>query len=187
MVINKRSKNSRQRGNLTHGWGAMKKHRGKGNKGGAGMAGTGKRGDAKKPSIWKNPKYFGKYGFKKKNTAPIKAVNLSYFEEKLDKLVAKKLIQQEGDNYIIDVQKIGFNKVLGYGKLTKKFKITSPRFSKDAVKKIKAAGGEVIQTEKEATPAEEASSTQTNESKSDSTPKAEPSKAEESDSAQEEQ
>ena len=60
MVAKKRKKNTRQRAGTTHGWGSMKKHRGKGNKGGAGMAGTGKRGDAKKPAIWKNKKYFGK-------------------------------------------------------------------------------------------------------------------------------
>jgi len=60
----KRKKVTKQRGSKTHGWGAMKKHRGAGNRGGRGMAGTGKRGDAKKPSIQKNKKYFGKYGFK---------------------------------------------------------------------------------------------------------------------------
>jgi len=40
MTVNKRKKMSRLRGSHTHGWGAKKKHRGKGNKGGAGMAGT---------------------------------------------------------------------------------------------------------------------------------------------------
>jgi large subunit ribosomal protein L15 len=155
MVINKRKKNSRQRGSHTHGCGSMKKRRGKGNKGGAGMAGTGKRGDAKKPMIWKDPKYFGKYGFKKKNIREnIIPINLSYFEEKLDKLVAKKLVEKQGDTYIIDVKKLGFNKVLSQGKLKNKYKITSPRFSKEAAEKIKAAGGEAIQSKEEATPAE---------------------------------
>ncbi|MBR9691702.1 50S ribosomal protein L15 [Candidatus Woesearchaeota archaeon] len=156
MVTNKRRKNSRQRASTTHGWGSMKKHRGAGNRGGKGMAGTGKRGDAKKPRIWKNKKYFGKFGFKKKNIPQkINAVNLAYLEEKLEKLLSKKLIEQQGDLYIIDVAKLGFNKVLGYGKPTKKYKITSPKFSKDAVEKIKAAGGEAIELNKEATPAEE--------------------------------
>ena len=146
MTVNKRKKISRQHGNHTHGWGSMKKHRGAGNRGGKGMAGSGKRGDAKKPSIWKNPKYFGKYGFKKKGIPRIiNPVNLAYFEEKLDKLLAKKLIEQQEDTYVIDVKKLGFNKVLGYGKLTKKYKITSPSFSKQAVEKIKALGGEAIE------------------------------------------
>ncbi len=104
----------------------MAKRRGAGNRGGRGMAGTGKRADQNKPSIWKNTKYFGKYGFKKKNTGkPIKPVNLQYFEQKADKLVEKKLIIKQGDIYVIDTKKLGFNKVLGCGKLTKKLNITS--------------------------------------------------------------
>ena len=149
MVVNKRKKNSRQRGSHTHGWGAMKKHRGAGSRGGRGMAGTGKKGDAKKPSIWKNKKYFGKYGFKKKGIIKkINAVNLNYFEEKADMLLANKLITKEGEVYVIDVSKLGFNKILGYAKLGKKFKITADSFSKEAAEKIKAAGGEVIELKK---------------------------------------
>lgn len=147
MAVNKRKKFSRQRGSHTHGWGSKKKHRGAGSRGGRGMAGTGKKGDAKKPSIWKNVKYFGKYGFKKKGIIPeIKPVNLIYFEQKLGSLLANKLISKENDLYIIDVAKLGFNKVLGYGKLTKKYKILAPLFSKGASQKIKAAGGEAIET-----------------------------------------
>ncbi len=150
MVVNKRKKNSRYRGSKTHGWGSMKKHRGAGNRGGRGMAGTGKRGDAKKPSIWKNKKYFGKYGFHKPGVVKkVVPVNLSYFEEKADELVANKLITKEADRYVIDAAKLGFNKVLGCVKLTKKFKIVSESFSKKAVEKIKAAGGEVVELKKE--------------------------------------
>ena len=146
MVTNKRKKDTRQRGSTTHGWGSMKKHRGAGHRGGRGMAGSGKRGDAKKPSIWKNKRYFGKYGFKKKNIIhKVRPVNLAYFEEKLAKLLVKKLVEQQNDVIVIDVQKLGFNKVLGYGKPTKKYKITSPSFSKQAIEKIKAAGGEAVE------------------------------------------
>ena len=149
MTINKRKKNSRQHGSHTHGWGSMKKHRGAGSRGGRGMAGTGKRGDVKKPSIWKNKKYFGKYGFKKKGVAKkIRTINLNYFEQKADELLAGKKITKEGDNYIIDASKLGFNKILGYAKLTKKFKITADSFSKQAIEKIKAAGGEAIKLKK---------------------------------------
>ncbi len=146
MVINKRSKNSRQRGGWTHGWGSKKKHRGAGHRGGRGMAGTGKRGDVKKTLIWKNKKYFGKFGFKKKGVAEkIIAINLVDIERNVDSWIAKKLVNDEKGTYSIEAEKIGFNKVLGTGKLTKKLKISCPYFSKSAVEKIKAAGGEVIQ------------------------------------------
>jgi len=150
MVVRKRKKNSRQRGSKTHGWGSMKKHRGAGSRGGRGMAGTGKRGDAKKPSIWKNKKYFGKYGFCKQGIVKkIVPVNLSYFEEKAEELVENKLITKEADRYVVNAAKLGFNKILGCAKLTKKLKVTAESFSKKAVEKIKAAGGEVVELKKE--------------------------------------
>jgi large subunit ribosomal protein L15 len=149
MVVNKRKKNSRQRGSHTYGWGSMKKHRGAGNRGGRGMAGTGKKCDAKKPSIWGNTKYFGKFGFRKKGVVKkTNAVNLNYFEQKADKLLADKLITKEGDKYIIDAAKLGYNKILGCARLTKKFRITSESFSKEAAEKIKTAGGEAIELKK---------------------------------------
>jgi large subunit ribosomal protein L15 len=145
MVIHKRKKNIRQRGSKTHGWGAMKKHRGAGNRGGRGMAGSGKRGDSKKPSIWKNKKYFGMHGFKKKNIKRIiKAVNIIDLEDKFDKWVNNKLIHKDNDFYNLDLTKLGFNKLLGRGKVTKKYKITTEFASKKAIDKIKNLGGEVI-------------------------------------------
>jgi len=152
MTINKRKKNSRQRGSHTHGWGAMKKHRGAGNRGGRGLAGTGKKGDVKKPCIWKNTKYFGSHGFHKKNARKIKSINLNYFEKNIERLLADKLIIKEGDSYIIDASKLGFDKILGYAKLTKKLKIKAASFSKRAIEKIKITGGEAIELKKTASP-----------------------------------
>lgn len=149
MTATKRKKNSRQRGNHSHGWGAKKKHRGAGHRGGKGNAGTGKRGDAKKPRIWKDKKYFGKFGFKKLSPSlEIKPVNISYFEVKLQELLNNKLVQKQGDVIVIDVEKLGFNKVLGGGKLTQKYKISAPFISAKAAEKIKAAGGEVVEEPK---------------------------------------
>lgn len=148
MVTNKRKKNTRQRGSKTHGWGSMKKHRGFGNRGGKGMAGSGKRSDARKPSTW-NAKYFGKFGFKKKNQGPrIKPFNFIYLEENINSLVKKKFVEKENDYYNVDAQKLGFNKLLSQGKITKKFRIKVSKASKQAIEKIKSASGEVIGLDK---------------------------------------
>lgn len=145
MVVIKRKKSSRQRGGTTHGWGSMKKHRGAGNRGGRGMAGSGKKADQLKPSLWKNKKYFGKYGFKKKGIKiEISPINILLLEEKIASLEAAGKVSKENDVYVVDLEKIGYNKLLGSGKATKKFKITVPYASKGAVEKIKSAGGEVI-------------------------------------------
>jgi len=146
MPTNRRKKNVRQRAHTTHGWGSMKKHRGAGNRGGRGMAGTGKRADQKKPSILKEygNTYFGKRGFFKHNKKIVKAINISYFEEKLKDLLSKNLINEKDKGYIVDLKSLGYNKLIGSGKITKKFIITAEAASKKAVEKIKKAGGQVL-------------------------------------------
>jgi len=153
MTVNKRKKNSRQRGSWTHGWGEKKKHRGAGSRGGRGMAGTGKRGDAKKPSIWKE-RYFGKFGFVSRKKIKIVSQNLEFLEKNAEKLVAKKLVSKEGDHYVVDSKKLKFNKLLGKGKLTKKFKIDVPYASKKAIDSVQKAGGIVNCKKKEESKAE---------------------------------
>src|SRR3989338_2117844 len=145
MTVNKRKKNLRQRGHKTHGWGAKKKHRGKGHQGGAGMAGTGKRADSKKPSIWKDEHYFGKFGFVSKTPkAKINPVNIGYIEQHIDKFISNGSIKKENDTYIVELEKLGFNKILGEGQVSMKFKVKSPYASKTAIEKVKEAGGEVV-------------------------------------------
>ncbi|MBU3941965.1 MAG: 50S ribosomal protein L15 [Nanoarchaeota archaeon] len=150
MVTYKKRKNRNMRGSQTHGWGAKKKHRGAGSRGGRGMAGTGKRGDAKKPCIWKDTKYFGKYGFTRPNkiVIKIKAINLKTIEQRLESLLSKKLIEKKNDSYVVDLKKLGFNKILSTGKITKKFNIKCDYASKKAVDKIKKAGGSIVLKEK---------------------------------------
>jgi len=136
MVLNKRKKNTRMRAKTTHGYGSMKKNRGAGNRGGRGMAGTGKRADQKKPSILKEygSSYFGKRGFNNPRKIKSKFLNLEYINKKLEK--------KEGDFFIFDASK--YDKILSKGDLTKKVKIKCKSFSKSAINKIKNAGGEAI-------------------------------------------
>tara|TARA_Y100000310_G_scaffold310852_1_gene356565 strand:+ start:14379 stop:14849 length:471 start_codon:yes stop_codon:yes gene_type:complete len=132
MVVLKRKKLTRYRGSKTHGCGSMKKRRGKGNKGGSGKAGTGKHGDQKKPSIW-NKNYFGKKGFATPSK-PANTINLVDIELRLLK----------AGNTEIDLTKLGYDKLLSRGKVTKKYKIIINSASKKALEKVKAAGGEII-------------------------------------------
>ncbi|MBI2101567.1 uL15 family ribosomal protein [Candidatus Woesearchaeota archaeon] len=144
MTVNRRKKNTRQRGSMTHGWGAKKKHRGKGHQGGAGMAGSGKRADSKKPSIWKNERYFGKFGFVSKTPkARINAVNVSYIEQHINQFISNNLIKKEDGFYSVELEKLGFNKLLGDGKVSMKLRIKTPYASKSAIEKVREAGGDV--------------------------------------------
>ncbi|MBI2135060.1 uL15 family ribosomal protein [Candidatus Woesearchaeota archaeon] len=143
MTVNKRKKSSRYRGSKTHGSGSMKKRRGAGNRGGRGMAGSGKRADSKKPSIWEE-RYFGKFGFKSKSTTDIRPVNIEYLEANIEKLSRQNSITKEKDVYSVDLEKLGFNKLLGSGKVLNKYRIRVPYASKKAIDKVKGSGGEVI-------------------------------------------
>ncbi len=156
MVINKRKKNSRQRGSKTHGWGSMKKHRGAGSRGGRGRAGTGKRCDTKKTSYW-HEKYFGKQGLKSRKKRE-KTINTFTIELKLNKWLkdkkVKKISEQGSDNtqkqvsdkqdtYIIDLNKLGYDKLLCKNIVKFKLDITVKKCSKQAKDKIEKAGGKV--------------------------------------------
>lgn len=148
MPVNKRKKDTKQRGSHTHGWGSKKKHRGSGNRGGKGMAGTGKRSDAIKPSIWKE-EYFGKHGFVRKGSHKSPApVNIEYLDENIGKLVAQNAAKQDKDAYVINIADLGFGKLLGKGKVAKKLVVTAGYASAKAIEAVKAAGGEVIISEK---------------------------------------
>ena len=148
MTVNKRKKLSRMRGTHTHGWGAKKKHRGAGHRGGRGMAGSGKRADQKKPTILKlyGNKYYGKSGFKRpqKVIQKIKPVNIGYIALKLKQYTENKLVTKEGEFYIIDAEKLGYNKILGGGNVNVKLKIKALQVTQRAAQKIEASGGSII-------------------------------------------
>jgi large subunit ribosomal protein L15 len=139
----KRKKNVRQRGTKTHGWGAKKKHRGAGHRGGKGNAGTGKRGDAMNPSV-NGERYFGKYGFVSKSRNKIKAINIDELQRKLKDYAIKGLIKVKNDTYIVNLNELGYDKLLGSGKVLYNLEITVDYSSANAVEKIEKAKGKVI-------------------------------------------
>ncbi len=148
MVVFKRKKNKRMRGaKTTHGFGSKKKNRGAGNRGGKGMAGTGKRADQKKPTIINlyGNSYYGKKGFKRPQEVQshIKAINIEYLDSHLTHFVTQGLVTKEGDSFVVDLEKLGYQKLLGKGKMRHKVKVRAPSVSASAMSKIQESGGEV--------------------------------------------
>lgn len=134
MVARKRSKSSRQRAGTTHGYGSMKKNRGAGNRGGVGNAGSGKRGDAKKPSFWNDKKKFGMYGFTSKSTTP-KDVTMNVSD-----LEAYVLKTGKTD---VNLEEIKVTKLLGSGNVYQSINVTVEKASAKAIAKIEEAKGKV--------------------------------------------
>src|SRR3989344_9386542 len=100
MVVHKRRKFTRMRGTHTHGGGSKKKNRGAGNRGGRGMAGSGKRAEQKKPKILKEfgTSYFGKKGFKRPGSFTNNIINVG----DIKKYVEKDLVLKEGDSFVFN-------------------------------------------------------------------------------------
>ena len=141
MVVNKRKKVGKYRGGSTHGGGARKKRRGSGSRGGRGMAGSGKRAGHRTYGI-----VLGKHGFtSKKQGPPVKAINLSYFTtERVSKLVNSGKAIKEKEFILIDLSKLGYNKLLGTGRIENRIKFKVESSSAGAEEKVKAADGEII-------------------------------------------
>jgi len=143
-MINKRKKLSRYRGSHTHGGGAKKKRRGSGHRGGFGMAGGGKRADHKKQMFFKlyGKDYFGKHGFKRplNKVVHLRILNIEDLDRNLNLYLEKKLIQKDKEFYIVNLNTIGYDKLLGSGNTSNKYKITG-NVSKKTKSKIEESGG----------------------------------------------
>lgn len=126
------------RGSKTYGYGSKKKHRGKGSKGGKGLAGS---KDHKKQMILQaDPEHFGKIGFKrgfypniKRKRERKKVITL----RELDKL-AEKLDKSE-----INLLELGYKKLIAGGSVTKALNVKVNYITERAKEKIENIGGKV--------------------------------------------
>lgn len=136
----KRKKVSRHRGTHTHGRGGKKKARGKGHRGGIGMAGSGKRADHKKTLILKKfgKKYFGKdLSVAKKK---VNLINLSRIIDTLGPLVKKGLVKKNKGIYEADFKDY---KIVGKLSENVKLDILANAASKGAIESVEKAGGKL--------------------------------------------
>ncbi len=138
MVVRRRKKVRKMRGSKTHGYGAKKKHRGKGSKGGKGLAGS--KDHKRQIVLQMDPEHFGKRGFKlgfyphkKREEQREKVITL----RELDKL-SEKLGKTE-----LNLLDLGFKKVIAGGSVTKPISIKVSYITERAKEKIEAVGGKV--------------------------------------------
>ncbi|MEM4181687.1 MAG: uL15 family ribosomal protein [Candidatus Pacearchaeota archaeon] len=136
MKLKKRKKRSRLRGARTCGWGFRKKHKGHGEKGGFGMAGTGKRAKHKKLKALMIAReagfesYFGKKGY----------TSASRKKDKIKVINLDDIAKNYGTSGKIDLKDY---KILGEGEGFKA-EIIAKEASKSAIEKMEKAGGKII-------------------------------------------
>jgi|Deesub1362B_J571_1020462.scaffolds.fasta_scaffold04421_4 large subunit ribosomal protein L15 len=129
------------RGYRRHGHG-MKGRRGKGLRGGKGMAGL-----CKHRFIWMvkyRPDHWGRHGFTSHHPRrEVRAISIKKMHEMLPIWLENGYARREGDIVVVDLGAAGYQKLLGSGRVTTKLKVIVEDASERAVEKITAAGGEV--------------------------------------------
>ena len=129
----------KKRGSRTQGWGRVGQHRRTGSKG--------RRNPGRHKALWSyvikyEPNYFGKTGFTSprslRNEAKIMNVGT------LDGIAAKLSTEKQGDKIVVDLEALGYTKLLGTGRISKPLIIKVASCSKSAAEKVKSAGGQVL-------------------------------------------
>ncbi len=150
----KKASKMRGRGQGTHGWGARKKHKKSGHRGGKGMAGTGKRADQKKTLMTKlyGHGYFGKRGITSKKTEKDKRmrINLEDIELNMNNYIKKGLAKDAGKAIEIDLSDYKILDSSTEYTLKNKLIIKAKEASKSAIEKVGKAGGEILLLKKKA-------------------------------------
>jgi len=128
----------KKRGSRTCGYGRVGQHRKSGSKGYR-KAGRHKHGWTY--VIKYEPDYFGKKGFTspKSLRQEVKVINIGELEE-----IAEKYGKTENGKILIDLEGLGYTKLLGSGRITKPLIVKVPSCSKSAAEKIEEAGGKVL-------------------------------------------
>jgi large subunit ribosomal protein L15 len=126
------------RGSRTQGYGRVGQHRKTGSKG---LRNVGRHKHLWSYVLRYEPEYFGKKGFvspkslrKKENVINVK---------RLDEIAEKFSTEKEGKMFI-DLESLGYTKLLGTGKISKSLAVKVASCTKSAAEKIKEAGGQIL-------------------------------------------
>ncbi|MHA1302680.1 MAG: uL15 family ribosomal protein [Candidatus Heimdallarchaeaceae archaeon] len=132
------------RGSQHHGWGKQKGHKGSGIRGGVGKSGPKTR--HKMLVILGRRKPIGKHGFirPQKLEKRRKQINVSHVEAMLPRLIYEGKAEKKGKTYAVDLEELGYKKLLAQGEIKTPMEITVEEASEKAMKKVEEAGGKVI-------------------------------------------
>jgi large subunit ribosomal protein L15 len=95
------------------------------------------------------PEHFGKHGFTRPSAVQreVKAINVGELDERLEELLRLGVAKKENEKFVIDVGKLGFEKVLGGGQVTHPLEVTAHEFVELAKRKLEKSGGKAISGE----------------------------------------
>jgi large subunit ribosomal protein L15 len=84
---------------------------------------------------------FGKNGFSPLPRSPESVMDIGTLDTMTASLLQRGIVIREGDAIVVDMTRLGIDKVLGGGKVLHKLHVSARSFSVSAREKIEAAGG----------------------------------------------
>jgi len=113
-------------------------------RGGRGKAGLHKHGWTY--VVKHEPDYFGKRGFTSTRSLgqKINVINVGKLEELVERLAAEEQLKKKGGKVFLDLDDLGYDKLLGAGNVTKPILVKVAYHSEGAAKKVQEAGGQII-------------------------------------------
>ena len=128
----------KQRGSRYHGWGQVGQHRRSGTRGGRGKAGLHKH-----KWTWTvkyAPDYFGPDGFIPPTQIVVKKwINVSQLDD-----LAKDIVESNDKKVTVNLTQMGYDKLLGQGKISRAYQIVVSKCSESAKRKIEETGGSIV-------------------------------------------
>jgi large subunit ribosomal protein L15 len=138
-----KQKSHSYRGSRTCGGGTHKNRRGGGSRGGRGHAGACKHNAMK---AMKEGWMYGKHGFHRPPACRtyVNSLNVGELDE-LSRYLIEAGVAAEMDGAIsIDLEELGFDKLLGNGRVSKKYVISVGAASASAKAKVEELGGQIL-------------------------------------------
>ena len=134
----------KQRGSRTHGYGQIGQHRAGGGRGGHGKAGYDKH---KWTYVLKHePDHWLKKGFVSARALgkKVSIINIGKLDDLADMLESEKKLEKKDTTIYLDLESLGFDKLLGTGTISKPMVVKVGAYSEAASRKLEEAGGEIL-------------------------------------------
>jgi len=141
----KKRKVRRQRGSRTHGYGQIGQHRCGGQRGGRGKTGSHKHKWTQTVNLPRKERE--RWGFRPPARPAVNAISVGDLDERVERLLGEKKARKTRGGVAVDLTRLGYDKLLGGGRVTHPLIVTVGSFSQSASEKIEKAGGRIQQTE----------------------------------------
>ena len=93
-----------------------------------------------------DPTYWLKKGFVSKRTLgkTVNIINVGKLDDLVDRLDSEKKLERQDKKIVLDLESLGFDKLLGTGEVVKPMIVKVTAYSETASKKLEEAGGEIF-------------------------------------------